>query len=131
GLSKRMRGHRSAMGLTSGILVVAASLSAVLFFNQVILQHESPAQAQTITLMRWFDVGSFVVNWAIRIDVLSVVMMFVVTGVSALVHIYSFGYMADDPHRARFFSYLSLFTFAMLMLVTSDNFIQLFFGWEG
>jgi NADH-quinone oxidoreductase subunit L len=71
-------------------------------------------------------VEAFLANWAIRVDTLSVVMMFVVTSVSALVHIYSIGYMEEDPHRARFFSYLSLFTFAMLMLVTSDNFIQLF-----
>ena len=66
-----------------------------------------------------------------RIDTLSAVMLVVVTGVSSLVHLYSIGYMADDPHRARFFSYLSLFTFAMLMLVTANNFLQLFFGWEG
>ena len=77
------------------------------------------------------DVGNFIANWAIRLDTLSITMLFVVTSVSALVHIYSIGYMADDPHRARFFAYLSLFTFAMLMLVTSDNLLQLFFGWEG
>lgn len=89
------------------------------------------ALGHTIVLARWIDIGTFIANWAIRVDTLSVVMMFVVTSVSALVHIYSIGYMEEDPHRARFFSYLSLFTFAMLMLVTSDNFIQLFFGWEG
>ncbi len=131
GLGQRLLGDKVSMALTSGILVIAAALASVLFFNQVFGQHEGAAHGHTITLMRWFDVGTFVANWAIRIDTLSVVMMFVVTGVSALVHIYSIGYMADDPHRARFFSYLSLFTFAMLMLVTSDNFIQLFFGWEG
>jgi NADH-quinone oxidoreductase subunit L len=85
----------------------------------------------TIVLSRWFDVDTFIADWAIRIDALSVTMMFVVTSVSALVHTYSIGYMSEDPHRARFFAYLSLFTFAMLMLVTADNFIQLFFGWEG
>jgi NADH-quinone oxidoreductase subunit L len=77
------------------------------------------------------NVDTFIADWAIRIDALSVTMMFVVTSVSAIVHTYSIGYMAEDPHRARFFAYLSLFTFAMLMLVTSDNFIQMFFGWEG
>ena len=71
------------------------------------------------------------VDWALRVDTLTAVMLVVVTTVSALVHLYSIGYMADDPHRPRFFSYLSLFTFAMLMLVTADNFVQLFFGWEG
>ena len=86
--------------------------------------HDRPAVALV-------HVDTFIADWAIRIDTLSVVMMFVVTSVSALVHIYSIGYMAEDPHRARFFAYLSLFTFAMLMLVTADNFIQLFFGWEG
>ena len=71
------------------------------------------------------------VDWAFRIDTLTVVMLVVVTTVSTLVHLYSVGYMAEDPHRPRFFAYLSLFTFAMLMLVTSDNLVQMFFGWEG
>src|SRR5262245_14857414 len=75
--------------------------------------------------------GELDVSWALRIDTLTSVMLVVVTGVSSLVHLYSIGYMSDDPHRARFFSYLSFFTFAMLMLVTSSNFLQLFFGWEG
>ena len=84
-----------------------------------------------ITLMPWIHVGEFQANWAIRVDTLSIVMMAVITGVSGLVHLYSWGYMSEEPHKARFFSYLSLFTFMMLMLVTADNFIQLFFGWEG
>src|SRR6185503_9482348 len=84
-----------------------------------------------ILIAHWFNVGTFVADWAIRIDTLSVVVMSLETGVSSLVHIYSMRYMDEDPHKARFFSYLSLFTFAMLMLVTADNFIQLFFGWEG
>lgn len=84
-----------------------------------------------ITLMPWIEVGEFRANWAIRVDALSIVMMAVITGVSALVHLYSWGYMSEEPHKARFFSYLSLFTFSMLMLVVADNFIQLFFGWEG
>ncbi|MDP3736899.1 MAG: NADH-quinone oxidoreductase subunit L [Hyphomonadaceae bacterium] len=131
GLGQRVLGDKGSMAITTGILVLAAALASVVFYNQVFGHHEGPAHGHTLTLMRWFDVGTFVADWAIRIDTLSVVMMFVVTAVAALVHIYSIGYMADDPHRARFFAYLSLFTFAMLMLVTADNFIQLFFGWEG
>ena len=75
--------------------------------------------------------GDLVVDWAFRIDTLTVVMLVVVNTVSALVHLYSIGYMHEDPHRPRFFAYLSLFTFAMLMLVTADNLVQMFFGWEG
>ncbi len=82
-------------------------------------------------LAPFIDVAGFTSNWSIRIDTLSTVMLVVVTGVSSLVHIYSIGYMAEDPHRARFFSYLSFFTFAMLALVTANDFIQMFFGWEG
>src|SRR5204862_6961225 len=74
---------------------------------------------------------SFAVDWSVRVDTITAVMLVVVNGVSSLVHLYSIGYMHEDPHRARFFAYLSLFTFAMLMLVTSNNFLQLFFGWEG
>ncbi len=84
-----------------------------------------------IKLMNWIEIGSFKADWAIRVDTLSIVMMAVITGVSGLVHLYSWGYMSEDPHKARFFAYLSLFTFMMLMLVVADNFIQLFFGWEG
>jgi NADH-quinone oxidoreductase subunit L len=131
GLGQRFLGDRGAMAITTAPLVVGAGLAGYLFFNQVFGHHEAGAHEHVIHILRWFDVGTFVADWAIRIDTLSVVMMFVVTGVSSLVHIYSIGYMAEDPHRARFFAYLSLFTFAMLMLVTADNFIQLFFGWEG
>ena len=77
------------------------------------------------------SVGNLVVDWAFRIDTLTAVMLIVVNTVSALVHLYSIGYMHEDPHRSRFFAYLSLFTFAMLMLVTADNLLQMFFGWEG
>ena len=82
-------------------------------------------------LLEWISSGNFVANWSINIDPLSSVMLLVVTFVSALVHIYSIGYMSHDPHKPRFMSYLSLFTFSMLALVVSDNFLQLFFGWEG
>ena len=82
-------------------------------------------------IFEWISSGNFVANWSINIDPLSSVMLMVVTFVSALVHIYSIGYMSHDPHKPRFMSYLSLFTFSMLALVVSDNFLQLFFGWEG
>jgi NADH-quinone oxidoreductase subunit L len=85
----------------------------------------------TIELFRWIESGAFGSAWTLYIDMLTAVMLVVVTTVSALVHVYSIGYMSHDPHQARFFAYLSLFTFAMLMLVTADNLLQLFFGWEG
>ncbi len=131
GIGQKALGEKVAMGLTTGILVIAALLAGLQFFTLTFGAHEGASGHHTIVLARWFDVGTFVANWAIRIDTLSIVMMFVVTGVSSLVHIYSIGYMEEDPHKSRFFAYLSLFTFAMLMLVTADNFIQLFFGWEG
>src|SRR5271165_3817659 len=82
-------------------------------------------------LGNWFTSGKLVASWALRIDTLTAVMLVVVTTVSFLVHVYSVGYMSDDPSRPRFFAYLSLFTFSMLMLVTADNLVQMFFGWEG
>ena len=91
----------------------------------------SPATQQRVPLFTWINAGDFEVVWSLRIDTLTAVMLVVVTSVSSLVHLYSIGYMSHDPHRPRFFSFLSLFTFAMLMLVTSDNFMQMFFGWEG
>jgi NADH-quinone oxidoreductase subunit L len=84
-----------------------------------------------VPLVTWIASGDLKIEWALRVDTLTAVMLVVVTTVSAFVHLYSIGYMSDDPHRPRFFSYLSLFTFAMLALVTSDNLVQLFFGWEG
>ncbi len=105
---------------------IAALLSWV-----VLVQVGYQGNATTVHLGRWFHVGSFVVDWALRVDTLTAVMLVVVTNVSALVHLYSIGYMSHDEHRPRFMAYLSLFTFAMLMLVTADNFVQLFFGWEG
>src|SRR5215207_3445456 len=93
-----------------------------------ILQYEQP---QVLPLATWIVAGGIDVDWALRLDTLSGVMILVVTIVSAMVHVYSIGYMAGDPGIPRFMSYLSLFTFAMLMLVTADNFVQMFFGWEG
>ncbi len=84
-----------------------------------------------VPIINWITSGELEVSWALRIDTLTAVMLVVVNTVSALVHLYSIGYMHEDPHRERFFAYLSLFTFAMLALVTSDNLLQMFFGWEG
>jgi NADH-quinone oxidoreductase subunit L len=128
GLLGRAIGARPSELITSGFLVVAAVLSWIVFW-QVGIGH----QTAKVTLLRWVVSGDLVVSWGIRVDTLTAVMLVVVNTVSSLVHVYSIGYMADDPiqHRARFFAYLSMFTFAMLMLVTADNFLQLFFGWEG
>ncbi len=116
----------SAQVITSGALVISAIFSGIIFF-----QIYTTGEVIEIALGRWLDVGNFKVDWALRADSLTSVMLVVVTWVSALVHIYSCGYMAHDEHIQRFMAYLSLFTFFMLMLVTSDNFIQLFLGWEG
>lgn len=127
----RARLDNLAMLATTGLVVSAAFCAALLFFNQFFSAGQGVGETQVVTIARWLDVGALQANWAIRIDTLSIVMMFVVTSVSSLVHIYSWGYMSHDLGRARFFSYLSLFTFMMLMLITADNFLQLFFGWEG
>jgi NADH-quinone oxidoreductase subunit L len=112
--------------LTTAALFVSLGLSLYAFYDVAILGH-----AQIVPLWTWIASGDFTAAWSVRIDTLTAVMLVVVTGVSALVHLYSIGYMHDDPGRPRFFSYLSFFTFAMLMLVTADNFLQVFFGWEG
>jgi len=126
GLFGRVIGARLSELVTTGLLFVSAALSVVAF-NDVALQ----GHKYIIPILPWIHSGAFVADWTVRIDSITAVMLVVVTGVSSLVHLYSIGYMAEDPHRQRFFSYLSLFTFAMLMLVTSNNFLQLFFGWEG
>ena len=126
GLFGRVLGARPSELITTVLLFASAALS-VLAFNDVALQgHNHITQ-----ILPWIHSGDFAVDWSVRIDTMTAVMLVVVTGVSSLVHLYSIGYMHEDPHRARFFSYLSLFTFAMLMLVTANNFLQLFFGWEG
>ncbi|GHD07841.1 NADH-quinone oxidoreductase subunit L [Tianweitania populi] len=127
GLFGRSIGAKASEYVTSGFLVVSAVLSWIAFFT-VALGH---VEAFTVPVLRFIQAGGIDVSWALRIDTLTAVMLIVVNTVSALVHIYSIGYMHHDPHRPRFFAYLSLFTFAMLMLVTSDNLIQMFFGWEG
>ncbi len=122
----RSFGARSAELTTTILMWVAAIWSWLVFFDVA-----SNHTRETHILFRWFASGDFQANWAMRVDTLSAVMLVVVNSVSALVHTYSIGYMHDDPGRPRFFAYLSLFTFAMLALVTADNFMQLFFGWEG
>ena len=126
GLLGRLIGARASELVTTGALFVSAALSCVAFYDVTLMGH-----SYLVQVLPWIYSGDLRVDWAIRVDALTGVMLVVVTGVSSLVHLYSIGYMADDPHRQRFFSYLSLFTFAMLMLVTANNFLQLFFGWEG
>ena len=126
GFFGRVIGERPSELVTSGCLIVSAVLSWVVFW-QVGIGHETAK----VPLMRWVTSGDLDVSWSIRVDTLTAVMLVVVTSVSALVHVYSIGYMHEDDSRPRFFAYLSLFTFAMLMLVTADNFLQHFFGWEG
>ena len=116
----------TAQIVTSGALVLSAILSGIVFYK--VYTTGAPIELE---LGRWIDIGTFHVNWVLRADSLTSVMLVVVTLVSALVHIYSCGYMSHDEHVPRFMAYLSLFTFFMLMLVTANNFIQLFLGWEG
>ena len=118
--------------VTSGFLVIAALLSWIVFFDVTNLfgGAEGPKD-YTIVLFTWVASGDFAFDWALKIDTLTAVMLIVVTTVSSVVHIYSIGYMHHDPCNPRFFAYLSFFTFAMLTLVTADNLVQMFFGWEG
>jgi NADH-quinone oxidoreductase subunit L len=119
-------GSRAAEVITTSLLAIAMVLAWVAFWRVGFGHHD-----ERIILFNWIVSADFKVDWALRIDALTAVMLVVVTTVSALVHLYSIGYMAEDPYRPRFFSYLSFFTFAMLALVTADNLAQLFFGWEG
>src|SRR5450755_51131 len=118
-------GSRMAELITTGLLFFSMILSWIVL-AQVGFGHDAH-----VSLANWVTSGDLKFSWALRIDTLTAVMLVVVTTISALVHLYSIGYMAEDPHQPRFFSYLSLFTFAMLMLVTADNLVQMFFGWEG
>ncbi|ENN91753.1 NADH-quinone oxidoreductase subunit L [Bartonella schoenbuchensis] len=120
-------GARASEIVTSSFMIIVAALSWIAFFNIAI----GRASAVSVPVLHWVTVGNLVFDWALYIDTLTAVMLVVVNSVSALVHIYSIGYMHHDPSRSRFFAYLSLFTFMMLMLVTADNLIQMFFGWEG
>ena len=123
---KRQHRDRAAELVTVSGLLLSLLLSIIAFAQVAI-----GGQPITIDIARWIVSGDFEAMWRLRFDTLTAVMLIVVTGVSSMVHIYSVGYMSHDKARARFMSYLSLFTFAMLMLVTADNLVQLFFGWEG
>ncbi|KRA83465.1 NADH-quinone oxidoreductase subunit L [Altererythrobacter sp. Root672] len=127
GLGNRMLGNVVAKSLTTAGLFIAAGLSWPIFISY--LGHN--ADATVVPVMKWVASGTLTFDWALRVDALTAVMLVVITSVSALVHLYSWGYMAEDADQPRFFAYLSLFTFAMLMLVTADNLVQMFFGWEG
>ena len=126
GLFGRVIGARASEIVTTAFLMIAAGLSWIAFFDVGYFGKDL-----RVPLFTWISAGDLKVEWALRIDTLTAVMLIVVNSVSALVHLYSIGYMHEDPHRPRFFAYLSLFTFAMLALVTADNLVQLFFGWEG
>jgi NADH-quinone oxidoreductase subunit L len=119
-------GTGAAELITTALLFVSAALSWFAFVDVGFMHHDA-----RVELFPWINSGAVQVAWSLRIDTLTAVMLVVVNTVSSLVHLYSIGYMDEDPYRPRFFGYLSLFTFAMLMLVTADNLVQLFFGWEG
>ena len=119
-------GSRAAELITTVLLFVSAGLSWFALVDVGFMHHDA-----RIPLFPWINSGDLQVVWSLRIDTLTAVMLVVVNTVSSLVHLYSIGYMDEDPYRPRFFAYLSLFTFAMLMLVTADNLVQMFFGWEG
>ena len=131
GFGWKLIGETAAQWVTTGLLFLAAFLSWIVFLS-------FDGVTENIQILRWIESGSLSTDWAIRMDRLTATMLIVITTVSALVHLYSFGYMAHDEnfaegvqYKARFFAYLSFFTFAMLMLVTADNLVQMFFGWEG
>ena len=119
-------GERNSEILTSVFVSISAILSFFIFYKVLAYNYNN-----NVVVATWINSGSLNVNWSINVDALSSVMLVVVTLISAIVHVYSIGYMSQDPHKPRFMAYLSLFTFSMLTLVTSDNFLQLFFGWEG
>ena len=131
GFGWKFLGEKAAMWTATGLLFLSCLLSWIVFLT-------FDGQTQQIEILRWIESGTLSTDWAIRLDRLTAIMLIVVTTVSALVHLYSFGYMDHDPqwregesYKPRFFAYLSFFTFAMLMLVTADNLVQMFFGWEG
>ncbi|MES2058755.1 MAG: proton-conducting transporter membrane subunit, partial [Pseudomonadota bacterium] len=127
GLGNRMLGNVPTKVITTGALFISCLLSWPIFFSFI----AGSAEPSVVPVLHWLRSGDLQVDWALRVDALTAVMLVVITSVSALVHLYSWGYMSDDDSQPRFFAYLSLFTFAMLMLVTADNLVQMFFGWEG
>ena len=126
GLFGRKIGDLVSQVVTSSLVGLSAIISCYYLYLFI-----SGSEALNFVIFNWISSGSLNLNWSIYIDALTAVMLVVVTVVSFLVHVYSIGYMSHDPDKPRFMGYLSLFTFAMLMLITSDNFLQLFFGWEG
>ncbi len=126
GILGKKLGDRFSQIVTCAGVITAAIASVKLFFSVVL-----GSDPHTLPVMNWISSGDFTVDWTLRIDQLSVIMFCVINIVSACVHVYSVGYMSHDDSKPRFMAYLSLFTFAMLMLVSADNLLQLFFGWEG
>jgi NADH-quinone oxidoreductase subunit L len=126
GLFGRWTGDRGAQLVTCGAMCLAGLAGVATFYDVAVLGH-----SRTVDLFTWIDVGELQIGWALRLDTLSAVMVMMVSVVSAAIHIYSIGYMAHDKSIPRFMAYLSFFTFFMLALVTADNFVQMFFGWEG
>jgi NADH-quinone oxidoreductase subunit L len=127
GLGNRMIGNVAAKSVTTAGLFLAAGLSWPIFLGFL----GGTATAEVVPVLKWVQSGTLTFDWALRVDTMTAIMLVVINSVSALVHLYSWGYMEEDPDQPRFFAYLSLFTFAMLMLVTADNLVQMFFGWEG
>ncbi len=127
GLGNRMLGNTVVKTLTTGALFVSCALSWPIFLAFL----GGSMTAEVVPVLQWVQSGNLTFDWELRVDTLTAVMLVVITTVSALVHLYSWGYMDEDPDQPRFFAYLCLFTFAMLMLVTADNLVQMFFGWEG
>ena len=127
GLGNRFLGNVAAKSVTTAGLFLAAGLSWAIFLGFL----GGTATAEVVPVLKWVQSGTLTFDWALRVDTLTAIMLVVINTVSALVHLYSWGYMEEDPDQPRFFAYLSLFSFAMLMLVTADNLVQMFFGWEG
>ena len=127
GLGQRAIGTTAAKLVTTAALFASCALSWPIFLSFV----AGTGEAGVTPVLHWVSSGALQFNWELRVDTLTAVMLVVITTVSALVHLYSWGYMSEDPDQPRFFAYLSLFTFAMLMLVTANNLVQMFFGWEG
>ena len=126
GFFNKFIGEKFCNYITCLFTSISAILSIIIFYHVIINGYEN-----NLHIAKWINSGTLEVNWSIKVDALTAVMLVVVNFISSLVHIYSIGYMSHDPDKPRFMAYLSLFTFAMLTLVTSDNFLQLFFGWEG
>ena len=127
GLGNRALGNTPVKLLTTGALFASCAMSWPIFLSFI----SGTATAEVVPVLQWVQSGNLTFDWELRVDTLTAVMLVVITSVSALVHLYSWGYMDEGPDQPRFFAYLSLFTFAMLMLVTADNLVQMFFGWEG